>query len=102
MMTDPNPHQASLRGRSVFEFDMDLMITTTLRIDPRRLFLMGQTESRPDVSRLGFVTDRDKLIPTGRTESQPNISGWRSFTGSIRKDNPEQGDLVWDLELLMC
>ena len=60
-MTDPNPHQASLPRRSVSESDTDSMITTTPRNDPRR------------------------LIPMGRTESQPNVSGLSSFTGSKRQ-----------------
>ena len=33
MMTDPNPHQASLRRWFVSESDVDPMITTTLRND---------------------------------------------------------------------
>ena len=41
MMTDPNPYQASLRRRSVSESDMDLMITTTLQNDSRRLIPTG-------------------------------------------------------------
>ena len=41
MMTDPNPYQGSLWRRSVSESDMDLMITTTLQNDSRRLIPTG-------------------------------------------------------------
>ena len=55
-MTDPNPHQASLQRRSVSESDMDLMIATSLRNDPRRFIPIGRSESQPNIFGLGPCT----------------------------------------------
>ena len=55
-MTDPNPHQASLRRRSVSESDMDPMITTSLRNDPKRFIPTGRSESQPNIFGLGPCT----------------------------------------------
>ena len=46
MMTDLNPHQASLRRCSVSESDIDPMITTSLRKDPKRFIPKGRSESQ--------------------------------------------------------
>ena len=56
MMTDPNHHQASLRRRSVFESDMDSMMTTSLRNNRRRFIPRSRSESQPNIFGLGSCT----------------------------------------------
>ena len=58
-ITDPNPLQAFLQRCSVFEFDMDPMITTPWN-DPRRLIPSGRSESQPHIFGLGPCTDSDR------------------------------------------
>ena len=60
MMTDPNPPQASLPRCSVSESDMDPMITTTLRNDPRRFIPSGRSKSQPNILGLGPCTDSNR------------------------------------------
>ena len=48
---------------------------TSSRIYPNKLIPTGQTESQPDVSGLGFVTDRDKQIRTRRSSLGTRAAG---------------------------
>ena len=62
-MTHPSLHQPSLQRRSVSESDTDLMTcATNLRIYPNRFIPPGRTESQPNVSGLGFITESERRL----------------------------------------
>ena len=62
-MTDPSLHRHSLQRRSVSESDTDLMTSAANpRIYPNRVIPPGRTESQPNVSGLGFITENDRQL----------------------------------------
>ena len=62
-MTDPNLHRPSLQRRSVSESDTDPMASATNPgIYPNRFIPTGRTESQPHVSGLRFITEGDRQL----------------------------------------
>ena len=58
----------SLRRRSVSESDTDPIAgATNAQIYPNRFIPTGQTESQPNISGLGCITNREKLMKTRRS-----------------------------------
>ena len=58
MMTDPNLYRSALQRRSVSESDNDPMKSTANpRINPSQLIPLGRAESNPNVSGSGFIDE---------------------------------------------
>ena len=62
-MTDPSLHRPSFQRRSVSESDTDPMISATNPwIYPSRFIPQGRTESQPNVSGVGLITESEKRL----------------------------------------
>ena len=82
-MTDPSLHRPSLRRRSASESDTDPMTSTNNPwIYLNRCIPPGQTESQPNVSGLGFVTETDRQLQARKINLESKAVGvWERFEG---------------------
>ena len=75
-MTDPNSHQPSLRRRSVSESDTDSMASATNpRIYPNRFIPSGRTESQPNVSGLGSISKDNRQLQARKSSLESRAAG---------------------------
>ena len=70
-MTDPSLHRPTLKRRSVSESDTDPMNSTA---NPRS-YPPGRTESQPNVSGLGFITEPERRHQARKIHYESRIAG---------------------------
>ena len=75
-MTDPSLHRPSLRRRSVSESDTDPMTSDANPwIFPNRFIRPGQTQSQPNISGLGFITESDRRLQARKINLESRAAG---------------------------